>query len=232
MRILPVFLTAVVLALPAPVLAEDQRAMITVTGEGRVDAAPDMATISLGVTTQDKTAALALSANSVEMAKIVDRLRAAGIEDRDLQTSGLSLSPDFDYSKFSGRGEIIGYVVSNMLTVRVRALDKLGTLLDAAVADGANALNGVSFGLTNPDPVMTEARKRAVAEARARAELLTGAAGVELGRIVSMSESSAQIGPAPMFRAEASVADAMPVPVQAGELSTSAYVTITWEIKE
>jgi uncharacterized protein YggE len=119
-------------------------------------------------------------------------------------------------------------VASNILSIRVRDIAKLGGVLDAAITDGANTLNGISFGLAEPDPAMDEARKTAVAKAKARAELLVGAAGASLGKIVSISEAGMS-SPMPMYRMEAAMADA-PVPVAGGEVGVTANVTITWEI--
>ncbi|MGB8813527.1 MAG: SIMPL domain-containing protein [Paracoccaceae bacterium] len=225
--------TALVLPMSAASFAEEA-ARITVTGEGQVDARPDMATISLGVTTQAETAAAAMAANSAELAKVLANLKAAGIEDRDLQTSGLSLNPNWDNSYSSNDGQapkIAGYIASNMLTVRVRALDGLGSVLDAAVTDGANTLNGVSFGVTEPAPLLDEARVRAVADAKHRAELLTKAAGVVLGRVVSITEGGGYAQPAPMFRMEAGASDAG-VPMAQGEIAMTAMVTVVYEITQ
>ena len=152
MRLLSIFLLSAMLATPA--LAEAPFRVVTVTGEGTVQASPDLATLSIGVTTQGDTAASALGSNSAALAKVMDRLRAAGIEDRDLQTSGLSLNPNWT-SDESGNSRISGYVASNQLTVRVRALPMLGAVLDAAVADGANTLNGLTFGLADPKPALS-----------------------------------------------------------------------------
>ena len=163
-------------------------ATLTVTGEGRVAQAPDMASVSLGVTTEGKTAAEALAANSTALAAVMARLTQAGIAPGDLQTSGLSLNPNWQNDSSTGGSRISGYIASNMLTVRVRALDGLGNVLDAAVKDGANTLNGVNFGLADPSPVEAEARKRAVADAKARAAVLAEAAGVTLGPIVTITE--------------------------------------------
>ena len=220
------------LALPLPALAEDAMPpMITVTGTGTVEATPDIATLSIGVTTQGETAAAALSANSAQLDAVMARLTAAGIEARDMQTSNLSLNPNWtgnDSASTTGP-TIAGYVASNMLMIRVRQIDGLGAVLDAAVADGANTLNGLSFGLADPAPAMDEARKEAVADARARAELLATAAGVKLGRVISISEGSGPSYPMPMFRADAA---AMAVPVAGGELGLSASVTIFYEIAD
>lgn len=216
------------LAAPAVVRAEPVVPTITVSGEGRVDAAPDMATINLGVTTQARTASEALAANSASLTTVLDNLRAAGIEARDIQTTGLSVNPSWQYDQSGGNGRITGYVATNGVTVRVRALDTLGGVLDAAVKDGANTLNGIEFGLAEPGPAMDEARTRAVGDARRRAELLTAAAGVKLGRIVTISEGGGYAPPMPMYRAEA--ASAAPVPVAAGEITASASVTVVWEL--
>ncbi|WP_431298790.1 SIMPL domain-containing protein [Tabrizicola sp. BL-A-41-H6] len=231
MRALSALLLSVALAAPlsAPVFAQDAPApMITVTGEGVVEAAPDIATLTIGVTTQGDTAAAALAANSAALDAVLARLKAAGIEPRDMQTSNLSLNPNWT-GYDTAAPKISGFVASNMLTVRVRALDSLGAVLDASVADGANTLNGLTFGLANPDPVLDEARKEAVANARAKAELLAEAAGVKLGKVVSISETAGYQPPMPMFRQDA--ASAAP-PVQGGELGMTATVTIFYSIAE
>ncbi len=232
MRVLPALLLTVGLALPLPGLAEaPQTPMITVTGTGTVEAAPDIATLSIGVTTQGETAAEALSANTAALAGVMARLSGAGIEARDMQTSNLSLNPNWTgYDSASVAGPTIsGYVAANILTIRVRQLDGLGAVLDAAVSDGANTLNGLTFGLADPEPALNAARQEAVADARARAELLAAAAGVKLGRVISISEGAAASDPVPMFRADALAA---PVPVAGGEVGLSASITIFYEIAE
>lgn len=231
MRVLSALILSSVLVVPlaAPVLADDDRIRtISVTGTGTVEAAPDMATLMIGVTTQAETATEALTANSAATEAVIARLTASGIEARDMQTSNLSINPNWTgYDSSSPR--ISGYVASNMLTVRVRKLETTGTVLDAAVADGANTLNGLTFGLANPEPAYDEARKAAVADARARAELLAAAAGVALGPVLSISDGGAMTGPAPMYREAASVA---PVPVVGGELGLVANVSITYAIAD
>ena len=226
MRHLAALLLAISLAGAA--LAADP-ARITVTGEGRVDAAPDMATITLGVTSQGTTAATAMAANSAQLAQVLANLKAAGIADRDLQTTGLALNPNWQSNDNASNLRIVGYVASNILTVRVRALAGLGAALDAAVKDGANTVDGVSFGLADPDPVLDEARRRAVTDATRRALLLTEAAGVSLGAVVAINEGGGSFAPAPMFgKAVGMTAEA--VPLASGEVSLSASVTMVWEI--
>lgn len=229
MRFSPLAPFALILALASPPMAAlaADATLITVTGEHTAQAAPDLATVDMGVTTEGPSAAEALAANSGAVKAIMDRLAAAGVEGRDIQTSNLSLSPNWT-STPDGAGSVIsGYVAMNMLSVRVRDLTKLGTVLDAVVTDGANTLNGITFGLQDPKPVMTAARKDAVADARARAEELAAAAGVTLGRLVSITEGSAFQAPQPMYRQ--SMAQDAAVPVAGGEVGMTASVTLVFE---
>jgi uncharacterized protein len=220
--------TAMALPLAAPASGETTVSTITVTGTGTVQAPPDLATLMIGVTTQGDTAAVALSANSEAVEAVIARLTASGIEARDMQTSNLSINPNWSNPDGSSTPTISGYVATNLLTVRVRSLDGLGTVLDAAVADGANTLNGLTFGLAKPDPALNDARKAAVADARAKADLLVTAAGMKLGRIVMITESGAWTDPQPMFRESAAGAP----PVAGGELAMTANVTIQYEMTE
>lgn len=233
MRLIGSCLLATALAVPlaAPALAQDAGSpalpVITATGTATAEAAPDLATLSIGVTTQAETAAAALEANSAALAAVMARLTASGIEARDMQTSNLSLFPVWSDGSTSAP-QMTSYSASNLLTVRVRALDSLGAVLDASVADGANTLNGLTFELADPEPALDEARRDAVAAARARAELLASAAGLRLGRVLAISEGGVSQGPMPMFRAEADSA----VPIAGGELGLSASVTIQYELVE
>ncbi|MFN0116487.1 MAG: SIMPL domain-containing protein [Paracoccaceae bacterium] len=230
----PAALAALFFAAALPALAAEIAPTLTVTGEGSAAVAPDMATVQIGVTSEADTAKAALDANTAAMQAALDRLKAAGIEDRDIQTTGLNLGPRYDYNrtKADGSAEITGFLASNGVTVRVRDLGGLGALLDAVVTDGANTLNGVSFGLQDPVPALDAARKDAVADARRKAELYAAAAGVGLGRIVSIAEQSGYQPPMPMAMAEASYAKSAPVPVAAGEVKMMASVTIVWGLAE
>jgi len=202
--------------------------VLTVTGTGSVETAPDMATVMLGVTTTGATAGAAMSANSDAFAAVIARLKAAGVEDRDIQTSNLSLNPNWVMNSEGTASEVQGYIATNMVTVRIRDLDNTSPVLDAAIADGANALNGLTFGLQNPRPQQDAARKLAVADAVAIATLLSDAAGTKLGPILSIQEGGNMSPmPAPMFRG---MADAAPVPVEAGAVDVSASVTIVFQI--
>lgn len=228
MRVFHALALSTALALPTAQMAFAEGS-ITVTGEASIAATPDMATVSLGVTTEGKTAAEAMAANSAALTAVIDRLKSAGIAEHDLQTSNLSINPNWT-GYDSGAPTISSYVAMNMLNVRVRALDGLGAVLDASIADGANTLNGITFELSAPRPVQDEARKAAVADAAARAELYAAAAGVKLGKIVSVSEQANFNGPMPVFQAEAKAA--APVPVATGQIALQAQVTVTYEIAD
>ena len=227
MRLLPVLGLSTALLMPMAAWA-DTSGTLTVTGSATVNVVPDMATITLGVTTMGDTAAAAMAANNEAVSGVIARLIAAKVADRDMQTSNLSLNPNW-VANAAGDGQVIkGYVAANLLTVRIKALETTGTVLDAAITDGANTLNGLTFGLANPRPTEDEARKEAVADAVARAKVLADAAGAKLGLIQSITEGgAAEPGPLPMFKAM----DAAAVPVAAGEVGISASITIVWALK-
>jgi uncharacterized protein len=213
-----------------PGLAADRT--VTVSGEGVANARPDMATLSLGVLTQAPTAGEALAANSQEAGGLIERLEAEGIEAKDIQTSNLSLQPVLAYPKAddgnAGPPKVTGYTASNMVTVRVRTLATLGTVLDKAVAAGANTVSGIEFLVSNESRLLDDARRQAVQDARRKAELYAEAAGARLGPVVTLSEQSAPPPPRPMYRMEAAAAA---VPVEAGESQLKIGVSITYALQ-
>lgn len=213
-----------------PALADMAKPRITVMGEGRVDARPDMATITLGVTTQGDTAAAALAENSTRLAAVLAQLKAAGVAERDLQTSGLNLGPRMDYSRDGEPPKVIGYEVSNQVTVRVRDLAALGGILDKAVGDGANTFQGLSFGLADASGALDAARVNAVTEAARKAAMMAEAAGAKLGPVIEMSETGGMADPVPMYRRGAVAMAAEAVPVEGGEVTYTVNVTMTWEL--
>jgi hypothetical protein len=227
LRIFRTLAVTAAMAMPLAATAQDDPALITVTGEGIVQTVPDQATLALGVTTSGPTAAEAMAANTTAMTAVIDRLKAAGIAESDLQTANLYLSPNWGGYDGTSAPAIADYTASNMLNVRIRDIGALGAILDAAVADGANAVNGLTFGLADQKPAMDEARTRAVGDARARAEVLATAAGMTLGRLVSVTDAGAYNNPAPLFRADMASA---PIPVETGELAITASVMVTWEL--
>ncbi|MEC3859955.1 SIMPL domain-containing protein [Mesobacterium sp. TK19101] len=201
---------------------------ITVTGEGVAAAVPDMATISLGVSHRADSAEAAMDQVSQSVAAILDLLPRFGIDARDMQTSGLSLYPVFASASVSGADRITGFEASNGVTLRVRDLDQLGAALEAVLKTGANRLSGLSFGVQEPAPLQEAARRDAVADAMARAQVYAEAAGVTLGPVVSISENGGGYRPEPMMMA----ARADSVPVAAGEATISASVTMVFALAD
>ena len=231
MNRLTILASALALALAGAALADDMPRQITVTGEGRVEAAPDMATISLGVTHENEQAKLAMEATSDAVARILERIAAMGVAPRDMQTRALSLSPVWSERTASdgNRARITGFVASNTVMVRVRDLASLGRILDAVIEDGANDFNGLEFDVQNPEPLMDEARRAAVADAMARAALLAEAAGVTLGPVQSISE---QGGMRPMGAMMDMAMRESGVPIAAGEVSVEAMVSMVFAIAQ
>ncbi len=213
--------------------AQTPPATLSVSGTGQVFVEPDMATLRVGVETQDETATAALSANSEAAQKVIDTLKQQGVEEKDIQTANFSVYPVYeDASRIETRPEgprVIGYRVTNQVVARTGKLDELGALLDVTVSQGANRIDSLEFGLEDTVPAADEARRLAVQDARRKAEVYAEAAGVALDGILSIGEGAD--GPLPMrdmaFRAEAA---AMAVPVAPGETTVTATVQIVWEI--
>jgi uncharacterized protein YggE len=202
-------------------------------------ASPDMAILNLSVLREAKTAREAMTANNEAMAKVLEAMKKAGIEDRDLQTGGINIQPRYVYpDDKNGLKEpsITRYTVSNSLTVRVRDLAKVGNVLDESVTLGVNQGGDLSFVNDNPAATINEARKRAVADAIAKAKTLADAAGVGIGRVVEINEQSRPPMPMPIARAQyktmAAAAPEDAVPVAAGENSYNVSVNVVFEIKE
>lgn len=231
---------ALAAALPLAAKAEDaarpRAATVVVTGEGSAVAAPDMALIDLGVVKDAKTAREALDANNKAMAEILAALREAGIEGRDVQTSGFMINPQYSFPQ-STNGEnpppvLTGFQVTNTVTLRVRDLSKLGEIMDKAVSLGANQGGGIRFTNDKPETVISAARRNAVENAIAKAKELTDAAGVGLGRVLEISETSYRAEPMPMMRTMAKdfAAEGGAVPLATGENSYSVVVNVTFAL--
>ncbi len=225
----------------APALAQDADATpaprITVTGEGVVSAAPDMAILTLSVVHEAETARDAVTGNNAAMTEVVNAMKDAGIADADLQTSGFSLSPRYARPKADdpdGEPRISGYRAYNSLSVRVRNIADTGIILDRAVSLGVNSSSGLVFTNDDPSAFLTEARSKAVTDAMERAKTLAEAAGVSVGRILDMSEQSFSPGPVPMVKAEMMMArDAGgAVPLQGGENDYRITVNMVFEIEQ
>jgi len=200
--------------------------VITVTGEATASVVPDLAMIRGGVTTQGKTAKEASDANAKEMTAVIDALKAAGIAERDIQTTRLSIYPQQDPNK-AGKARIIGFQASNQVNVKLRDINKIADALDRMISAGANEISGVSFSVSDPSKALDAARKDAVADAKRKAEIYATAAGVGLGRAVVIQEE----GTPALFQPKAMVMRAAAAPpVQPGEETLRISVTIGYEL--
>ena len=229
-------LLSALLALPVQAQAQDASPRtLSVSGTGEATGTPDMATLRFSATTRSATAEEALTGNAQKMAAVRDRLRTLNVESRDMQTSGLSLSPYYEQNENGryDRAVIAGYEAMNGLTVRLRGTDGAGEVIDAAVQAGANGLDSFSFGFQDDEALQDEARRDAVRDAREKAELLAKEAGVSLGRVVTLTETGGGGGPQPYYdgRMMRMQAEAAPTPVEAGEQSVTASVQITYELR-
>lgn len=201
---------------------------VTVVGRGEIKARPDTAIINLGVNTEGKTAREALTLNNQQSAAIQKKLTDLGIDTKDIQTSGISIYPTYGTD---GR-QITGYQVNNMVTVKIRGVEKAGTLLDQVVSAGANSINGISFTVDNPRVLQDQAREAAMRDAKARADLLAKAGGATVGEVLIITENVGSAVPVPMLAERAAVAqDASVVPVQPGELTIAIDVQVTYALK-
>lgn len=213
-----------------------REAVIAVTGEAQSTVAPDLAVVTLGVTRIEKTARAALDSDNEAMAAVLKALKDQGIANRDLQTSDFSIQPQYVYPENSDGTQkapvLTGYQVSNTLTVRVRDLSKLGGILDQSVTLGVNQGGDIRFTNDNPEKTIEEARKAAVKAAFAKANTLALAAGVKLGRIVEISETSSRPEPQPIMRMQMAKQMEDAVPVAAGENSYSVSVNVTFAIEQ
>jgi uncharacterized protein YggE len=204
---------------------------LTVSGEGKAMARPDMAEIQTAVVTEADTAGAALEANSNAMQMLFGTIAKFDIEDRDVQTTAVNLAPRYARRTSGMPQRIEGYRAENRVRIRVRDLARLGKVLDALVTQGANTLHGIQFGVASPQPLNDQARRAAVADAQRNAMLYAKAAGVTLGRVMSLREM--QVGglpprpPVPRAMAAEAV-----VPIAPGEMTFTIWVTMTYELVE
>jgi uncharacterized protein YggE len=216
--------------LAAPGRAQTQAdfpSAISVTGEATVSVPPDLAQVDAGVTSDAKTAREASDANSAAMGKVLLALKSAGIEQKDYQTSRLSLQPEYAPNR-QGPSPVVGYRASNRVTIRVRDVTKVANVIDTLVGAGANDIGGVNFMVSQASKLLDDARTQAVADARRKAEIYAKAAGATLGAPLSISEEGA--APRPVFRAKMA-AEMAAAPVAQGEETLSVTVNVSWAIK-
>ncbi|MEL6919523.1 MAG: SIMPL domain-containing protein [Pseudomonadota bacterium] len=227
------------MALQGPAVADETSqtmAKIMVSGTGSADVAPDMAVLNLTVFRQGETAREALNANNNAMAAVLAAMQSKGIAERDLQTANFNIRPRYERPKTSSGTQrdpiIIGYDVSNALTVRVRDLTILGDVLDTSVTLGVNQGGNVQFTNDDPSAAIETARINAMREAMRKAQVLTETAGVSLGNVIEITEQSFQPRPMPMARAEMTMASDAAVPIAAGENSYAVTVNVTYALDQ
>lgn len=222
MRIL---LTALIIAATAfmPLSAQAVERLITVTGEATVAVAPDTAVIRLGVTTQGKTAREASDADAHKMTDVLAAIKHSGIAERYIQTSRLSLQPQYDTSK-SGTARLLGFQVTNQVTVNIHDIENLPSILDQAIAAGANEMSGIEFVVSDKSKLLDQVRDEAIADAHRKATLYAQAAGGKLGHVVLITEESSNPPPRPVATLRAGA-----VPVAPGEQTLRAMVRVSYE---
>jgi uncharacterized protein len=205
---------------------------IVVDGNGEAHAAPDWATINLAIETQGHTAAAAAQSNAALAQKVVDALKAKLGDKGTITTGGYSLNPEYDQRPNRERPTIVGYTAQNSITVETGSLDLVGTLIDSSIAAGANRVNYLNFTLKNDTKARGEAIANATKDARAQADALASALGVRLGQVVKATTvaqvTPIRISPAPMM-AMAKMNE--PTPIEAGQISIPATVSLTYEIE-
>ncbi len=230
--LVPLAAAATLALTPAMAGAQDAPPVpqLQANGTGEVMVVPDIALVTIGVTSRAEDAAAALAANSADLARAIEAIKAAGIAEKDIGTSGFSINPVYQNNTQPSDQppKIVGYEVNNQVRVTIRDVSASGGVLDKVVAAGANNVNGIGFDISDRKQAAGDAIKAAIADARAKAELMAEAAGVRLVRILTINAGENGGYPAPMMaRAEF---DAKSVPVMAGQRSVSANAQISWEI--
>lgn len=224
---------AVASALPSPLAAQTPvkpPATLAVTGEGTVSAPPDLAEIDGGVTGEAKTAREATDAVNKQMAEVIRALKSAGIAEKDIHTTRISLYPQSAPTRAGQPVQILGYRATNHVRVSIREIARAPQMLDAMLAAGANEIGAISFQIAEPSKLIDRARAEAVNDARRKAEIYAKAAGVTLGAPLAINEEGAALPPPRMQRMAVGAA-AAPTPVEPGELTLRTSVSITYEIK-
>lgn len=201
---------------------------LDVVATGEVTRVPDIVRIGAGVVTQAPSAVEAIRQNAARMERVRAALARAGVQPRDIQTSNVSLQPDYRYAE-NQPPQLVGYRASNEVNVRFRDIAESGRILDALVAEGANQINGPNLGLDRPEAALDEARVAALANARARAELYARSLNMRVRRVLLVSESGATLPqPMPVMRMAAQAADTR---IEPGEQTLSVSLTVSFELE-
>ncbi len=207
--------------------SDDPSKGITVTGVGTVDAVPDEAEFSLGITTKGRTAREALTANSARMQRLIAALKAAGVDERDIRTQDVSVGQSYE----GGAESTNGYAATNSVSVRIRQIDRAGTILEAASQAGANQVYGPALTREDRDGFEQKALEQAVVNARKRADTLAKAAGVDLGRVTAIVEGTERGVIYANGKVAMDSATSAEVPIEKGTEEITASVTVTFAIE-
>ncbi|WP_413662695.1 SIMPL domain-containing protein [Microbulbifer sp. CNSA002] len=219
---------------------EDRGTMVSIAARGEASQVPDIAKISVGVVTESEDSKQAMRDNANQMESLMAAIKKSGINKKDIQTSGVNLSPRYsirtslpDQSGQTKRPHITGYSARNTVSVKVRKLEELGKLLDNLTAAGANQIYGPSFEIGEPAPVQAKAREKALEDAQERAEMYAKALGTKVRRIVSISENGNGGMPRPMMFAEkARMADSASTPISPGETTLTVNLDLVYELED
>lgn len=206
---------------------------VSFSGEGKVQAKPDIAVISFAIVTEAGTSKAAQDQNSQKSNQITDFLKKQDINDKDVKTSGYNVSPQYSYIP-NANPQIRGYQVSQSFEVKIRNLDKVGGVLDGLVTAGANQVNNLGFKIDDPEKLKADARGKAIADAKAKANQLKNQLGINLGRIINFQENTGGYGGPIMYDKAVAVGmggGAVTPSLPVGENEISVSVTITYQIK-
>ena len=212
---------------PVPIAAD--ATVLSISASAQASATPDVALISAGVVTQHADSNTALRNNAEQMQRVMSALKAAAIAERDIQTSGISLSPQYLYAE-NQPPQIQGYQASNTLNIKVRNLARLGQVLDALAAQGANQINGPSFAIDQPEPLYHQARLDALRQARAQADTYASALGLRVRRVISLSEGNHNPAPMPVMAMRSAAKAEMDTPIAAGQSSVQVQLDVVYEL--
>lgn len=233
-RITPAVVAALIAVLSligatVPTAAQDKRAerTVTVAASGKVSAEPDIAHISTGVLSEAETAREALQRNSAALKKVIDGLKGAGVDPKDIQTSRFSIDPRYDQPKDGRSARITGYRVVNQVRITARDISRLGDLLDLVVTLGANQAGGIGFDVSKAETLKDEARRQAIANALRRAKLFAEAAGATVGDVLTISEEATPSPP--IFSGRTMAAES--VPIERGSQTLEVRVQVTWTLR-
>jgi uncharacterized protein YggE len=218
-----VFVIAAAAQMPAQA-AEPIGKLITVTGEATVAAAPDAASIRVGVSSQGKTARAASDANAKDMTVVIAAIKESGVADKDIQTTSLSLQPQYDPNK-TGAARLIGFQANNQITVKIRDIGQLPNILDRAISAGANEMSGIEFVVSEQGKLLDKVRADAISDARRKAEIYAETAGMKVGRVMAISEEGPAAPPRTFQAMRAGAAAIAP-----GEQMLRAVVTVSYEL--